>query len=359
MKHDVANKQGIAPAEKVSLTEEGSPKEKGSIKEEDSLEASSASSIMELKHTDNSVTDKVIVVTGATSGIGLATAKELSGRGAFLICTGRSRERCDKAEAEIRKLYPEAKVIYLTADLSSLDDVALLGARIRELLASAGYDRLDVLINNAGTVSSWYVSTADGFELQFAVNHLAPFRLTFELLPLLAGSAEGTVIGLSSGSHYRTRLRWNDIMLRKHYNCLLAYKQTKLANVLFATELNRRLSAVGSTVRAFAVDPGLVNTDIGLKGTDGIVKKVWKIRSKGGTPAEQPARSIAYIVAEPCARKTGEVYWKDCSPLKPSRYSQRPDIAERLWEMSERMCRIRYDDIMQLQAGTVPDRAHG
>ncbi len=301
----------------------------------------------DIKHTANTKIDKTVVLTGATSGIGLATARELAGKGAFLIGTGRSKERCDKTEAEIKALYPDAKVSYLTADLSSLDEVASLASNIREVLAAHGYDRLDVLINNAGTVSSWYVSTVDGFELQFAVNHLAPFRLTYELLPLLAGSSEGAVIGLSSGSHYRTRIHWKDVMLRKHYNCLLAYKQTKLADVLFATELNRRLSSAGSGIKAFAVDPGLVNTDIGLKGTDDIVKKVWKIRSRGGTPATQPAHSVAYLVAESGARKTGEVYWKDCSPMKPSRYSQRADVAGRLWEMSERMCRIRYDDILQ------------
>lgn len=287
-------------------------------------------------------TNKVIVITGATSGIGLATAKELAGSGAYVIGTGRSAERCIKAEEEIRKTFPEAKIHFLRADLSSLSEVARLAAAIEEKLSSDGFDRLDVLINNAGTVSSWYVSTADGFELQFAVNHLAPFRLTCELMPLLQRSREGTVIGVSSGSHYRTKIHWDDVMLRKHYNCLLAYKQTKLANVLFATELNRRLRKAVSGIRAYAVDPGLVNTDIGLKGTDGIVKKVWKIRSRGGTPVEQPAHSIAWLATDPAPRKTEEVYWKDCEPLKPSRYSQLEDAGSRLWELSERMCGIHY-----------------
>jgi NAD(P)-dependent dehydrogenase (short-subunit alcohol dehydrogenase family) len=284
--------------------------------------------------------EKVIVITGATSGIGLATAKELAGRGAYIIGTGRSEERCRKAEKEVRQLYPDASVIYLTADLSSLAEVSSLASDIRTRLSQDGRSAIDALINNAGTVSSWYISTVDGFELQFAVNHLAPFLLTHELMPLLEQSQAGTVICISSGSHYRTRLRWNDIMLRKHYNTLMAYKQTKLANVMFVTELNRRLSSSGSRVKAFAVDPGLVNTDIGLKGTSGIVKKVWQLRSRGGTPPEQPARSVAYIVTDPSPRLTGEVYWKDCRPLKASAYSQKPDAAKRLWELSERMCGI-------------------
>ena len=287
--------------------------------------------------------DKVIVITGGTSGIGLATAKELAGRGAYIIGTGRSEERCLKAEEEIRSSCPDAKLCYLIADLSSLSEVTRLASKIRGRLATDGISHLDVLINNAGTVSSWYVSTVDGFELQFAVNHLAPFRLTYELLPLLQQSSEGTIIGVSSGSHYRTKIHWNDVLLRKRYNCLLAYKQSKLANVLFATELSRRLKNCGSSIRAFAVDPGLVNTDIGLKGTGGIIKKVWEMRSRSGTTAEQPARSISYLAAEPAARQTDSVYWKDCAPMKPSRYSQIEDVGSRLWELSERMCGISFN----------------
>ena len=287
--------------------------------------------------------DKVIIITGATSGIGLATAKELAAKGAYIIGTGRSEERCTKAEVEIRNLYPQASVCYLTSDLSSLKGVARLAAMVRERLEADDLNHIDVLINNAGTFSSWYVSTADGFELQFAVNHLAPFRLTYELLPLLEKSQEGTIIAVSSGSHYRTKMHWKDVLLRKHYNCLLAYKQSKLAKVIFATEIGRQLKSSGSNIRAFAVDPGLVNTDIGLKGTGGIVKKVWKMRSGKGTKVEQPAQSISYLATEPSARQTDQVYWKDCTPLKPSRYSQREDVGSRLWELSERMCGIQFN----------------
>lgn len=298
--------------------------------------------------------EKVIVITGATSGIGLATVKELAGSRAYIIAVGRSEERCRNAEQEVRELCPGVSLTYLAADLSSLAEVSFLASEIRSRLSQDGKPRIDVLINNAGTVSSWYVSTVDGFELQFAVNHLAPFLLTHELLPLLEKSQSGTVICISSGSHYRTKMRWNDIMLRKHYNTLLAYKQTKLANVLFVTELNRLLSVSRSKVKAFAVDPGLVNTDIGLKGTGGIVKKVWQLRSRGGTPPEQPARSVAYLVTDPAPRLTDEVYWKDCRPLKPSTYSQRPDAAKRLWELSERMCGVGHGMYGISNSRTVP-----
>lgn len=287
--------------------------------------------------------EKVVIITGATSGIGLATVKELAARGMYVIGAGRSKERCCAAEEEVKNAFPGANVRYLTADLSSLGEVERLGTEIHQQLAHDGIEHIDVLINNAGTVSSWYISTVDGFELQFAVNHLASFRLTFELLSLLARSPEGTVIVVSSGSHYRTKIHWKDVMLRKHYNCLWAYKQTKLANVLFVTELNRRLTSAGSSIKAFAIDPGLVNTDIGTKGLGGIAKKIWEIRSKSGTSADQPAQTIAWLAEEPDARKTDAVYWKDKIPLAPSRYSQRTDVAKRFWELSERMCAIRYE----------------
>jgi Dehydrogenases with different specificities (related to short-chain alcohol dehydrogenases) len=286
--------------------------------------------------------NKVVVITGATSGIGLATARQLAGLGVYVIGIGRLKERCDRAEECIKKEYPNAKLTYIVADLSSLTQVSKLAASIKERLGSEGIKHLDVLINNAGTVSSWYVSTEDGFELQFAVNHLASFKLTYELLPLLERSKEGIIIGVSSGSHYNTRMHWKDVQLRKHYNCLWAYKQSKLANVLFATELNRRLKSVGCNIRAFAVDPGLVNTDIGLKGTGGLVSWFWKRRSRGGTNAEKPANTIVYIASGSIPRENEDVYWKDCAPLKPSSYSQRLDAGMRLWDLSEKMCGIKY-----------------
>jgi NAD(P)-dependent dehydrogenase (short-subunit alcohol dehydrogenase family) len=210
-----------------------------------------------------------------------------------------------------------------------------------------GKPYLDVLINNAGTVSSWYVSTPDGFELQFAVNHLAPFLLTHELMPLLEASPTARVITVSSGSHYRTRIHWKDVFMRKHYSCLMAYKQAKLANVMFCTELNRRLGSLGSAVRAFAADPGLVHTDIGLKGTAGIERWVWSRRSNGGDPPEKPAKALTYLACEPSLQKTAHVYWKDCRPLKPSKYSQNSNEAARLGNCRKSCAGLKYSFFIQ------------
>lgn len=280
---------------------------------------------------------KTIVITGATAGIGLAAARVLAARGAFVIGVGRSAERCSAARQAILAEYPDARVDFCTADLSSQRQVRALAGSIRECVEAAGEHKIDVLINNAGTVSSWYVATEDSYELQFAVNHLAPFLLTHELMSLLQAALSARVITTSSGSHYRTSMHWADVMYRRNYSCLAVYKQSKLANVLFTAELNRRLG-VGSQVRAYAVDPGLVNTEIGLKGTGGIEEWVWQWRRSGGVSPEQGAATAIFLASEPSLENPNGIYWKDCRPAQPSRYARRPEEAARLWSLSERLC---------------------
>ena len=163
---------------------------------------------------DKKITGKTIVVTGATSGIGLATANALAGRGEFVIGVGRSQTRCQEAMSFIKKNYPQADLLYLVADFSSLKQVKRLAAEIKEVLASRGRG-LDVLINNAGTFCSWYTTSAEGHELQLAVNHLAPFLLTHELMPLLRKAPAARILTVSSGSHYGTWINWRDIQLRR------------------------------------------------------------------------------------------------------------------------------------------------
>ena len=282
---------------------------------------------------------KTMVVTGATAGIGLAAARALVGRGAHVIGVGRSDERCRSARQMILEESPEASVSMLVADLSSQRQVRGLAADIRVLLQEAGDTKLDVLVNNAGTVSSWHKVTEDGYELQFAVNHLAPFLLTHELMPMLQQAPSARVLIVSSGSHYGTDMHWSDVMYRQHYNCLVAYKQSKLANVLFIAELNRRLGDQ-SSIRAYAVDPGLVNTEIGLKGTSGIENLVWQFRRSGGVTPEQGADTVVYLAGEPDIPASHRIYWKERTPLAPSNIALDEAEAARLWSLSERLCGV-------------------
>lgn len=286
---------------------------------------------------DENRTGKTIVITGATSGIGLAAAEMLAGQGAFVIGVGRSAERCRQVEQRLRAQHPEAEVVYLVADLALQSQVRGLAAQVRELLAARELEHLDGLVNNAGTFTYWLSYTAEGFETQWAVNYLAAYLLTRELLPLLQAAPAARVVTVSSGSHYGARLHWEDIQLRRHYNGLRAYGQTKLAVVLFTLELNRRLGA-GSGVRAFAADPGLVRTDIGLKGTPALVRWIWQRRAAGGISPEESARGILHLLSAPGLEESGEIYWKHGAPKRASREALDGESAARLWSLSERMC---------------------
>ncbi|NPV55673.1 MAG: SDR family NAD(P)-dependent oxidoreductase [Anaerolineae bacterium] len=279
-----------------------------------------------------------MVVTGASSGIGLAIATALCAKGIDVIGVGRSPERCDQATASIAAAVPGAGIAFEIADLSSQTQVRELAARLRMRLGAAYSGQLAALINNAGAIANWYTATEDGYELQFALNHLATFLLTLELLPNLASGAPARVVTVSSASHRNTRIHWKDVMLRRNYNTLLAYKQSKLANVMFTAEFNRRHAASG--VRAYAADPGLVNTEIGMKGTSGIVAWFWDRRRRGGKSPEYGAATAVHLATDPSVASFPGIYWKDSRPKAPSAYALREAEASRLWELSERLCGI-------------------
>ncbi len=283
--------------------------------------------------------EKTFVLTGATSGIGLAVVEGLVREGVSVIGVGRAVERCRQTEERLGAICSGSRAAVLVADLSIQANVRRLACDIQEQLVAWGVTGLDGLINNAGTVPFWQTLTPEGFDLQWAVNHLAPFLLTHELLPLLKAAPVARVITVSSGSHYNTRLNWEDIQLRRHYNPLRAYSQTKLANVLFTAELNRRLGP-GSTVHAFAADPGLVNTEIGLKSNSFLARWLWDLRRRGGISPEESAKGILYLATEPSIQNSTEVYWKHGQPKTPSAYAQNPQAARQLWELSAQMCGI-------------------
>ncbi len=284
--------------------------------------------------------NKVIVITGATSGIGAAVALALAKEGAAIIGIGRSQERCSAAEAAIRGIQgPDGLVKFLVADLSLQTEIRRLAEVINSTLRLWNYDHVDVLINNAGTVPFWQTLTPEGFDMQWAVNHLAPFLLTMELLPLLQAGPRSRVITVSSGSHYGAHLNWADIQLRRRYDPLRAYGQTKLANVLFTQEFNRRY-AVDGRLRAFAADPGLVNTEIGLKSNSFLARWVWDIRRRGGVTPEAAARGLVFLALEPSIQSAEDIYWKNGKPKKPSPQALNPQSARQLWDMSARMCGV-------------------
>ncbi len=283
-----------------------------------------------------SLENKTAIVTGATSGIGLHTALAFARRGAFVIGVGRAPERCKQARQMIEASVPHADVLYLIADLSLQSQVRRLAHSIYEETHARGSNALDILVNNAGVFSESYVKTPEGIELTMAVNHFAPFLLTQELLPLLAAAPFGRVITISSASHERTCIDLKRLNTPIIYQGLSAYKVTKLANVLFTREFNRRMRK--STVRAFAVDPGLVNTEIGAKRSRGIARLIWQIRSKSGVHPDVPVQTILFLTNEGLKAGEEDIYWFDCKPVKPSRQARRSDLAKDLWEYSIQTC---------------------
>jgi NAD(P)-dependent dehydrogenase (short-subunit alcohol dehydrogenase family) len=283
---------------------------------------------------------RTLVVTGATSGIGLATAKALAGMGALVIGTGRSAERCRKAEELIRRDYPDSRVMYLTADLSSQTQIRNLAGDIRTILEkNVKKPVLDTLINNAGTFSSRFVKTEDGIETTFAVNHLSPFLLTHELFPLLAESKDGRVVTVGSGSHFRAKMNWKDLQLRRFYFGWNAYKQSKLGNVLFTAEFNRRFQEK-TGIRAFVADPGLVKTEIGLKHSEFLVRLFWKNHIKKGATPEEGAATSVFLAVSPEVLKSNAVYWKYKKSLDPNPRALDNIDARNLWEISCKICHI-------------------
>ena len=272
---------------------------------------------------------RVVIVTGASNGIGRSTALGLARIGATVVMVCRSRERGETARKWISELAGDVSLDLLVADLSAQRQVRALADELLDR-----YDRLDVLVNNAGVLMGRRSVTEDGLETTFAVNHLAHYLLTTLLLDRLVESAPARVVNVASVAHERGRLRFDDLQGERRYGAVRAYAQSKLANVVFTYELAKRLEDTGVAVNC--LDPGAIRSGMG-KGSGGLAPRYWRLRQPFLAPEAQGADTPVYLASSPDVADVSGGYWVDRKLKMSSKRSYDQDDARRLWEVSEEL----------------------
>ncbi len=278
---------------------------------------------------------KTVVVTGANSGIGRATAIALAGAGARVVMTARSRPRGESAVAAVRAVSGSDAVDLCVFDLGDLSSVR---AGAAELLATT--DRIDVLVNNAGLVLSDRSVTVDGYESTFAINHLGPFLLTNLLLDRLRADTPARVVNVASTAHRSARhgMPFDDLQAERRYSGMGAYGQSKLANILFTTELARRLEGTGVT--ANCLHPGTVATGYAADGdARGFLAWGIKVIRPFILTPEKGARTSVYLASSADVATVTGRYFVRCRPRTPSAAARDAAAARRLWQVSEELVR--------------------
>ena len=285
------------------------------------------------------LTGKIAVVTGASAGIGVETARALAAAGAHVVLAARNAERTEAAAESIRERVPGAELEVGTLDLTSLDSVRAFAAWYL-----GHHDELQLLVNNAGVMYTPFERTAEGFEMQFGTNHVGHFLLTCLLVPALLAGAPSRVVNLSSGGHMGSDIVWDDPNFkRRDYDKFAAYGQSKTANILFSVELDRRLGDRG--VHAYAVHPGLIATELGRYMTRDdmtALQERAKRGPSGGMPPrkslEQGAATTVWAATDAALDDQGGTYLADCQVTdQHAPWARDRGSAQRLWTLSENL----------------------
>jgi NAD(P)-dependent dehydrogenase (short-subunit alcohol dehydrogenase family) len=279
------------------------------------------------------MTGKICLVTGATSGLGQATAHALARLGATVVILGRSPEKSAATVAQVNQACENPNTDCLLADLSSQAAIHRVAQQFKER-----YQRLDVLVNNAGAVFMQRQESVDGIELTFALNHLGYFLLTNLLLDVLKASAPARIVNTSSELHRKAHLDFSDLQNARKYRGMDAYHRSKLANVLFTYELARRLEGTGITANAFS--PGLVATNLGMnnRGLSPLMKRL--VDRLIGISPEEGAQTGVYLATSPKVEGVTGKYFVKQEPISSSPESYDEAIAARLWEASVELTKL-------------------
>ena len=284
------------------------------------------------------LSDRVALVTGANSGLGLETARALASAGAHVVLAARDEAKGKETASEISSRLPGASLEYGVLELDSLASVRSFADWFL-----SSHAKLDLLINNAGVMATPFARTVDGFERQFGTNHLGHFLLTNLLLPAVLAAAPARIVNLSSAGHRNSDVDFDDPNFeRREYSEWPAYGQSKTANILFSVELDRRLASKG--VRAYAVHPGVIMTNLSRYLTESVVKDLMvrvEERTKGAglqmKTVEQGAATSVWAAVAPELADVGGVYLEDVAISEPEPYALNPDSAKRLWSLSEQL----------------------
>jgi len=281
---------------------------------------------------ETAMKDKIVMITGANSGIGKAASLALANMGATVVMVARNKEKGEAAKAEIIRESGNSSVDLLLADLSSLESVRQLATEFQKK-----YPKLHVLINNAGLFNQGRHVTTDGYENTFATNYLAAFLLTNLQLEQLKASAPSRIINVSSVGHYKGHINFDDLNLEKEYGGWKAYGQSKLALVLFTHELAKKLQGTGVTVNA--VHPGTVATNIWTRpfGPAGFITALPKLFMAS---PEKGAETIVYLASSPDAQSLSGEDLEKLKVKKSSEESYDEEIAQRLWDVSAKLTRL-------------------
>lgn len=296
-----------------------------------------------------SLAGKTILVTGANSGLGYETALAFAAKGAHVVLACRDQAKGRAAEAAIRGAHPAASTSLLALDLASLADIRRAADAVR-----AAHPRLDLLVNNAGVMALPYRRTADGFEMQIGTNHLGHFALTGLLLDSLLATPGARVVTVSSGFHRLGKIRFDDLQSERSYSKWPAYGQSKVANLLFAYELQRKLAAKGVDTISVAAHPGYAATNLQTVGPrmEGSALVAW-ISELGNKLFAQSAAAGAlpslYAATMPDVRGgdyfgpngLGEM-WGTPKKCESNAHSRDAAVAAQLWSMSEALTGVRY-----------------
>jgi retinol dehydrogenase-12 len=277
---------------------------------------------------------KIVLITGATSGIGRVTARELADLGAAVVLVARDKEKAEDTRDWISRETGNPSVDFIIADLSARDGVYSAADRFK-----AGYDGPDVLINNAGANFSKRIDSADGIEMTFALNHLAPFLLTNLLLGSLKRRPRARIVTVSSHAHVGARVSFDDLEGRQRYSGWGAYGQSKLANLLFTFELARRLD--GSAVTANALHPGFVATGFGMNNGTFMRTAMTIAQRFGAISPEEGARTSVYLASSPEVEGVNGKYFVKSMPAASSPASLDVEAMKRLWQVSAEIVRLR------------------